>query len=272
MTITHDMPLAAAEAVRRFEAAVADVRTAAVAFSGGVDSSVVLALLARTLGPGAVTAVLGVSPSLAEAERRAAHDVADALGVGLVEVRTREMDDERYTANDGRRCYFCKHELYSRSLVDVVEGLGVDMFANGDTADDALRSDRPGRRAADELGVRSPLVEAGMDKAHVRAVARDLGLDVWDKPSSPCLASRIPRAVPVTVGRLRSVEQAEAGLRALGHRVLRVRHGGDVGIVELGTAELALCAAPPARRAVEEAVRAAGFPGVVIRQEPLLRD
>lgn len=256
----------------RFRQAVGGVGSAAVAFSGGVDSSVVLALLARALSPEEVTAVLGVSPSLAAAERRGAHAVAADLGVRLVEVRTREIEDERYVANDAARCYFCKHELYSRSLLEVVSDLGVDLFANGDTADDVVRDDRPGKVAARELGVRSPLAEAGLGKREVRLIAKDLGLPVWDKPSSPCLASRIPRSVPVTVTRLRAVERAELGLRALGFRQVRVRHGGDVGVVELGVDELARCEDPSVRARVGDAVRGAGFGVVDLRSEPLVRD
>lgn len=256
----------------RFAEVILGVRTAAVAFSGGVDSSVVLALLGRHLGPGNVTAVLGVSSSLADAERAVAHDVAAGLGVRLMEVHTQEMADERYVVNDAARCYFCKHELYTRSLLEVVADLRVDLFANGDTADDVLSGDRPGRRAALELGVRAPLAEAGIGKAEVREVARQLALPVWDKPSSPCLASRIPRLIPVTTGRLREVERAELALRALGHRVLRVRHGGPVGLVELGPAEQATCSDPARRQEVEDAVRGAGFERVEISPQALVRD
>lgn len=251
---------------------VAGCAKAAVAFSGGVDSSVVLALTVRAKGPAAVVAVLGVSPSLADSERAQAHAVADELDVTLVEVHTQEMEDPRYVVNDSQRCYFCKHELYTRAFSDACVGEGADILINGDTADDAVSSDRAGRRAALELGVGSPLVQAGMGKAVVRTLARELGLPVWDKPSSPCLASRVPRSVPVTIERLRAVELAEAGLRSMQLRQLRVRHRGDVGVVELGPDELAQVQDDETLRAVERIVTGAGFQRMELAPGPLRRD
>jgi uncharacterized protein len=266
------LPPAQQAHARRFGAAIRGYRTAAVAFSGGVDSSVVLALTIRVLGRCNVTAVLGVSPSLAQAERAGAHRVAERIGARLVEIETREMEDPNYLANGPDRCFFCKHELYSRTTVEVLDAVGADVLFNGDTADDAVRHDRPGRRAADELGVRSPLVDAGLGKRDVRALARALYLPVWNKPSSPCLASRIPRATPVTITRLNDVERAEMALKRLGLQQLRVRHGGNSARVELGPDEHARLSDSSLRAAAVEAVETAGFTAVEIADHPLRRD
>ncbi|WP_199522517.1 ATP-dependent sacrificial sulfur transferase LarE [Geodermatophilus marinus] len=268
-------PLAAA--AERFTRALGDAGTVAVAFSGGVDSSVVVALAARALGRDGVVAVLGVSPSLAADEHASARATAAQVGVRLVEVRTLELDDPRYVANAGDRCYFCKHELYTRSFAEVVRAQGVDLLLNGDTADDAVRGDRPGSRAAAELGVRRPLAEAGIGKRAVRELARALGLAVWDKPSAPCLASRIPVHTPVTIGDLGRVERAEAGLRRLGLRELRVRHLGARARVELAAEGQAALADPAFAEAVRAAVRAGGsdaggYDEVEIAAAPLRRD
>ncbi|MGP4111494.1 ATP-dependent sacrificial sulfur transferase LarE [Streptomyces sp. 4N509B] len=260
-----------AAAAERFRAALAGASSVAVAFSGGVDSSLTCALAVRCLGAEAVVAVLGVSPSLAAAEREQARRTAAGLGVRLVEVTTYEMDDPRYVANAGNRCYFCKHELYTRTFAEAVAGTGSELLLNGDTADDRAAGDRPGARAAVELGVRSPLAEAGIDKATVRALARALGLPVWDKPSAPCLASRIPVNTPVTIEGLGRVERAEADLRGLGLRVLRVRHHGATARVELGPEELRFVREHDLVGRVLAAGRAAGYSGVELAPTPLRR-
>lgn len=261
-------PLAAAD--RRFRDALGDASTVAVAFSGGVDSSVTVALAARHLGTPAVTAILGVSPSLARVERAQAGATARAIGVRLVEVRTHEIADPDYVANRGDRCYFCKHELYTRSFADAVETARGDLFCNGDTADDRLSADRPGGRAAAELGVRSPLAEAGIGKAAVRDLARALGLPVWDKPSAPCLASRVVVDLPVTVETLGRIERAEESLRAIGMRELRVRHLGPRARVELGRPELDALD-ETSRAAVLKVVGEVGYGDVEIAATPLRR-
>ena len=230
-----------------------------VAFSGGVDSSVLLALAARALGPARVVAVLGVSPSLAAAERVAAHEVARAVGVPVVEVTTTEGDDPAYRANGPDRCFHCKSELFQRIDDEVVEAHGLAAVAYGENADDARRPDRPGSLAAREHHVLTPLADAGLDKAAVRRIARALGLPSADKPAAPCLASRIPHFEEVTPHKLAQVEAAEAGLRALGLADLRVRHHGEVARLEVAVEQVAAVAAEPMRGAVLDAVRAAGF-------------
>lgn len=236
-----------------------------VAFSGGVDSSVLLALAVRALGRDRVVAVLGVSPSLAASERRGAHEVAAAVGARVVEVTTREGDRAAYRANGPDRCYHCKDELFTRLGVDLaahgfdLAAHGLDAVAYGENADDARRPDRPGSLAAREHGVLRPLADAGIGKAGVRALAVAWGLPCADKPASPCLASRIPHFEPVEPGKLRQIEQAEAAVRDLGFADCRVRHHGDVARVELPDGDLARAVAEPLRARLIEAVTAAGF-------------
>ena len=230
-----------------------------VAFSGGVDSSVLLAAAARTLGADRVVAVLGVSPSLAADERAAAHDIARFVGVPLVEVETYEGDRPEYRANGADRCFHCKDELFARIGDDVAAAHRLDAVAYGENADDTRRPDRPGSRAATNHRVLRPLSDAGLDKAAVRRLARAWALPSADKPAAPCLASRIPHHSEVTPEKLAQIETAEAALRALGFADLRVRHHGDIARIELGTADLIRAAAEPLRRQVRQAVVGAGF-------------
>lgn len=247
------------EAARRVGADLAGITKLGVAFSGGVDSSVLLGLAVRALGADRVVALLGVSPSLAAAERRAAHAVAAQIGVEVIEIETFEGDLPAYRANGPDRCYHCKNELFSTIDASVARSHGLDAIAYGENADDVRRPDRPGARAATEHGVLRPLATAGMTKADVRAVARELGLTVAEKPASPCLASRIPHFDEVTPEKLAQIDQAEEALRDLGLGDLRVRHHGDIARLELDAADLAKIASDPLRREVLRAVRAAGF-------------
>lgn len=235
-----------------------------VAFSGGVDSSVLLALAVRVLGAGRVVAILGVSPSLAASERTAAHEVAQFIGVGVVEVRTYEGDRPEYQANGVDRCFFCKDELFSRISDDVVTAHHLDAVAYGENADDAQRPDRPGSRAATNHRVLRPLADAGWDKAEVRRLARAWELPCADKPAAPCLASRIPHHELVSPEKLQQIDQAETALRDLGFVDLRVRHHGDIARVELPAEDLVRAVTDPMRTAVRAAVRAAGFRFVVV--------
>ncbi|MGI3786799.1 MAG: ATP-dependent sacrificial sulfur transferase LarE [Janthinobacterium lividum] len=230
-----------------------------VAFSGGVDSSVLLAAAVRVLGPSRVVAVLGVSPSLAADERAGAHEVAKVIGAALVEVATDEGSLPAYQANDADRCFHCKNELFTRISDEVVRTYALDAVAYGENLDDAARPDRPGSRAAAEHRVLAPLRDAGLDKAAVRRLARAWELPCADKPAAPCLASRIPHGSPVSPEKLRQVDQAETGLRRLGLTDLRVRHHDDIARVELPGEDLARAAQEPLRTAVREAVLAAGF-------------
>jgi len=235
-----------------------------VAFSGGVDSSVLLALAARVLGRDRVVAVLGVSPSLAADERAAAHVVARQIGVAVVEVETHEGERAAYRANGPDRCFHCKDELFTRIDDEVVAAHRLDAVAYGENADDARRPDRPGSRAATAHRVLRPLAAAGLDKAAVRGIARDLDLPCADKPAAPCLASRIPHFMSVDPEKLGQIERAEAALRGLGFGDLRVRHHGDVARLELTADDLARAVTDPLRGAVHAAVTGAGFRFVAV--------
>ena len=252
---------AAADGVGR---ALRDVRRLGVAYSGGVDSALLLALAVRSLGPGRVLAVLGVSPSLAADERVAAHRTAAFIGDPVVEVVTAEGEREAYRANGPDRCYHCKDELFTRVDAELVARHELDAVAYGENADDARRPDRPGARAATEHGVLRPLADAGLTKADVRALARALRLPCADKPAAPCLASRIPHFDRVDPEKLAQVERAEAALRALGLADSRVRHHGDVARVELLPPDLPRAVAEPLRAALLAAVRGAGFRFVAV--------
>lgn len=250
--------------VEQLRGACGDAGRLGVAFSGGVDSSVVLALAALALGTDRVLALVGVSPSLAARELEAARGVAAAVGVEVLEVPTEEGDSPAYRANGPDRCFHCKDELFTRIDERVVAEQGLAAVAHGENADDLLRRDRPGARAAVEHGVLRPLADAGMGKADVRRVARLLRLPSADKPAAPCLASRIPHGTEVTPERLGQVERAEAALHDLGLAEVRVRHHGDVARLEVGTELLAALVEEPARAQVVAAVRAAGFRFVTV--------
>jgi uncharacterized protein len=247
------------EAAGRVGATLRGIRRLGVAYSGGVDSAVLVALAVRTLGVPRVLAVLGVSASLAAAERTAAHEVAAFMGVALVEVVTHEGERAAYVDNGPDRCFHCKDELFTRIDADLAARHGLDAVAYGENADDARRPDRPGSRAAADHGVLRPLAEAGLTKADVRSLARAMRLPCADKPAAPCLASRIPHHERVDPGKLRQVEDAEQALRGLGFTDSRVRHHGDVARVELPAADLPRAVSPPTRDLILAAVRAAGF-------------
>ncbi|MGQ0554079.1 MAG: ATP-dependent sacrificial sulfur transferase LarE [Planctomycetota bacterium] len=215
------------------EALVADVaacESAVVAFSGGVDSTVVLAIAARALGSRAL-GLMGESDSLAPAEAAAAQTLAAELGLELLVVPTAEQQDERYLANAPDRCFYCKTELYS-VCQRVAAERGLRTILNGTNADD-LADWRPGLRAAEQAAVHSPLLACGLGKPAVRAVARRLGLSNWDKPALACLASRLPHGTRVTPARLAAVDLVESRLRSAGFRQVRARHFGAEVLLEV---------------------------------------
>jgi uncharacterized protein len=201
-----------------------------VAYSGGVDSSLLLKVALDELGDRAVAA-LASSPAYPESEQEEARALARSLGVRLVEVSTSELQLEAYRRNNPDRCFHCKEELFE-TLEPIQRDLGLQHLAYGATADDA-EDHRPGHGSAVRRGVRFPLLEAGMGKPEIRAAARTLGLPNWNKPSFACLSSRIPHGTEVTVAALRQVEAAEAALKALGFTQVRVRHHGDVARIEV---------------------------------------
>lgn len=227
-------PTDGAAALTKLEAVLRGLSSAVVAVSGGVDSAVVLAAAARVVPE--VLAATGTSPAYARRDLEAATALARQVGVPHLELATRETNDPRYAVNSPQRCFHCKHELYGK-LWDLARARGLEAVLDGTHAGD-LGDFRPGMRAGDLLAVRSPLREAGLDKAAVRAIAQHLGLPVWDKPASPCLASRFPYGEAITPEKLAMVDRAEEHLRGMGFGESRVRHHGPVARIEVPAKDL----------------------------------
>ena len=235
-------------------AIVRNLTSVLVAYSGGVDSSLLLKLALDELG-GRAVAVLASSPAYPESEQEEARALARRLGARLVEVSTSEVELDAYRRNNPDRCFHCKEELFE-TLEPVQRELGLVHIAYGATADDA-DDHRPGHGSAVRRGIRFPLLEAGMGKPEIRAAARRLGLPNWNKPSFACLSSRIPHGTEVTVEALRQIESAEAAIKALGFTQVRVRHHGDVARIEVEPAEIARLVSE--RERVVDALRTAGY-------------
>lgn len=238
MEVESAQPLADADfsqRVARLEATLRSCESLAVAYSGGVDSGVLLHAARAALGSNA-RAVIADSPSLARSELAAALQFARSIGVEPVVLATAELEDPRYQANAGNRCYFCKSALFDAMTLWAREH-GVQRLAFGEIVDD-LSDDRPGARAAREFEVLSPLSAAGLTKLDVRRYAREHRLALADKPASACLASRLPVGVRVTRERLARIERAEERLKTLGWRVVRVRDHGATARIEVGSDEL----------------------------------
>jgi uncharacterized protein len=231
-----------------------------VAYSGGVDSAYLACIANDTLGSRAL-AVTADSPSYPEHHRQMAVQIAERFGLRHEIIHTRELDRPEYRANPANRCYFCKHELYSHLTRIAADRDAI--VVDGNNADD--RGDyRPGRQAAREFGVRSPLDEANLEKGEIRELSRRLGLPTWDEPASACLSSRIPYHTEVTDEKLRTIERAERALRAMGFRVCRVRHHDDLARIELGRDELARALVPEMTQAIVRELKAVGYRYVTV--------
>ncbi len=249
---------------RTLRASIAEMKSVIVAFSGGVDSAYLAYAASSVLGRLALC-VTADSPSYPEHHRELAFKVASDLSLRHEVIRTDEMERPEYRANPVDRCFYCKEELYTR-LTTLARERGIACVIDGSNADD--RGDyRPGRAAARQLGVRSPLDEAGLSKAEIRELARRAELRVWEEPASACLSSRIPYDSEVTDEKLRMIEQAETVLRGLGVRVCRVRHHDHVARLEVAPSEMARMMAPDTRATIVRELKRLGYRYVALDLE-----
>ena len=231
-------------------------RSAAVAFSGGVDSTFLLATALEVLGD-RVLAVIGRSPSYPKQELQEAERLAKKLGARYEVVDTCEMDNPDFAANPANRCFFCKSNLFE-VVGRIAADHGIETLLEGSNADDT-GDFRPGMAAAEKLGVKMPLLEAGLTKDEIRALSKEMGLPTWNKPAMACLSSRIPYGEPITLKRLSRIEQAERVIRDLGYTQLRVRDHGDIARIEVPPDRIAELATATARAPIVQAAQAAGY-------------
>jgi pyridinium-3,5-biscarboxylic acid mononucleotide sulfurtransferase len=240
--------------VQHLKNIIAELGSVVVAYSGGTDSTLVLKVAHEILGEKAV-ALTAISASLAAADQAEAEQIARQLGVRHILVETDETDNPEYLANTPNRCFFCKTETYDK-LTEYAQANGYTAIIDGTNADD-VGDHRPGRQAASAHNVRSPLLEAGFSKTDIRALAREYGLPNWDKPAAACLSSRIPYGTAISIPMLSQVERAEAMLRGLGIRQLRVRHHDQVARIEVESGDFPTLLAH--RDEVVTALKAVGY-------------
>lgn len=235
-----------------------------IAYSGGIDSAYLAYVAADELGERAL-AMTGESASYPDFQRQDALEVVRRFQLRHEFIVTEEMHNPNYQANPTNRCYFCKHELFTK-LSEIAVQRDFAFVCDGNNADDT-GDYRPGRKAAAELQVRSPLIEVGLHKAEIRALAQAAGLPIWDRPASACLSSRIPYGLPVTIEKLSNIERGEAKLRALGFSLMRVRHHGDIARIEIAPAELPKALNVEMTRQINTAFKQLGFKYVTLDLE-----
>jgi pyridinium-3,5-biscarboxylic acid mononucleotide sulfurtransferase len=245
------------EKVRAAETALAQLNGVVVALSGGVDSSLLLAVAVRALGPGRVVAVTAGGPVESDEDVASARAVADLLGATHRSIFLDPLELPEFPQNTPLRCYTCRQQLYA-ALEAIRLELGFEVVVDGTIADDS-GDYRPGSQAAEEAGVRRPLADAGLTKDEVRAISRELGLPTAEKPASPCLASRFPYGEPITVEGLRTVASAESLLHRLGFPVVRVRHHGRLARIEVPSAQVPRLSEEPTRSEVVRELRELGY-------------
>ncbi len=254
-------PIQAAERLRALEDRLRLLGVVMVAYSGGVDSAFLAATAHRVLGD-RMLAVLADSPSLARRDMEQAKAFAEAQGIPLRMIQTEELDKPQYQRNDANRCFHCKTELFE-GMKKLGAELGFAQIAYGMNADDR-RDYRPGQRAAEEHEVLAPLAEVGLTKQEIRALAKDAGYTLWDRPAAPCLSSRVEYGRTVTREVLEQVERGEESLRQLGFREFRVRHHGELARVEIARAELAKALTVEMMDRISTELRKAGFQYVTL--------